>query len=33
MAVRPPRPANSVGVEIVRGTKSSTYDVTRHRGY
>lgn len=28
-----PRPANSVGVEIVRGTKSSTYDVTRHRGY
>jgi pilus assembly protein CpaB len=33
MAVRPPRPANSVGVEIIRGTTSSTYDVTRHRGY
>lgn len=28
-----PRPANSVGVEIVRGTTSSNYDVTRHRGY
>jgi pilus assembly protein CpaB len=33
VAVVRPRPANSVGVEIVRGTKSSTYDVTRHRGY
>jgi pilus assembly protein CpaB len=33
VAVARPRPANSVGVEIVRGTKSSTYDVTRHRGY
>lgn len=32
-AVARPRPANSVGVEIVRGTTSSTYDVTRHRGY
>lgn len=28
-----PRPANSVGVEIVRGTTSTNYDVTRHRGY
>ncbi len=27
------RPANSVGVEIVRGTNSSNYDVTRHGGY
>lgn len=27
------RPANSVGVEIVRGTKSSNYDVTRHGGF
>ncbi len=27
------RPANSVGVEIIRGTKSSNYDVTRHGGY
>ena len=33
MAVRPPRPANSVAVEIVRGTTSSSYDVKRHRGY
>jgi pilus assembly protein CpaB len=33
VAVRPPRPANSVAVEIVRGTTSSTYDVKRHRGY
>jgi pilus assembly protein CpaB len=33
VAVARPRPANSVGVEIVRGTKSSNYDVTRHRGY
>jgi pilus assembly protein CpaB len=30
---RPPRPANSVAVEIVRGTISSSYDVKRHRGY
>ena len=28
-----PRPANSVSVEIVRGTTSSAYDVKRHRGY
>ena len=28
-----PRPANSVGVEIVRGTKSTNYDVTRQGGY
>ena len=27
------RPANSVEVEIVRGTTSSSYDVKRHRGY
>ena len=27
------RPANSVSVEIVRGTASSAYDVKRHRGY
>lgn len=27
------KPANSVEVEIVRGTKPSSYDVTRHRGY
>ena len=27
------RPANSVSVEIVRGTTSSAYDVKRHRGY
>jgi pilus assembly protein CpaB len=27
------RPANSVEVEIVRGTTSSAYDVKRHRGY
>jgi pilus assembly protein CpaB len=33
VAARPPRPANSVAVEIVRGTASSTYDVKRHRGY
>ena len=33
VAARPARPANSVGVEIVRGTKSSSYDVKRHRGY
>lgn len=33
VVVARPRPANSVGVEIVRGTKSSNYDVTRHRGY
>ncbi len=33
VAIARPRPANSVGVEIVRGTRSSTYDVTRHRGY
>lgn len=30
---RPSRPANSVAVEIVRGTSSSSYDVKRHRGY
>lgn len=29
----PPRPANAVSVEIVRGTTSSAYDVKRHRGY
>jgi pilus assembly protein CpaB len=28
-----PRPANSVGVEIVRGTASTNYDVTRQGGY
>ena len=28
-----PRPANSVGVEIVRGAKSTNYDVTRQGGY
>ena len=28
-----PRPANSVSVEIVRGTTSADYDVKRHRGY
>lgn len=28
-----PKPANSVSVEIVRGTTSSAYDVKRHRGY
>jgi pilus assembly protein CpaB len=28
-----PRPENAISVEIVRGTKSSNYDVTRHRGY
>ncbi|MFN3619989.1 Flp pilus assembly protein CpaB [Sphingorhabdus sp.] len=28
-----PRPANSVGVEIVRGTTSTNYDVTRQGGY
>jgi pilus assembly protein CpaB len=33
VAARPPRPANSVAVEIVRGTTSSSYDVKRHRGY
>jgi pilus assembly protein CpaB len=33
VAARPPRPANSVAVEIVRGTISSSYDVKRHRGY
>jgi pilus assembly protein CpaB len=33
VAVRPARPANSVEVEIVRGTTSSSYDVKRHRGY
>lgn len=33
VGVRPARPANSVEVEIIRGTKSSNYDVTRHRGY
>lgn len=33
IAVRAPRPANSVAVEIVRGTSSSSYDVKRHRGY
>lgn len=27
------RPANSVGVEIVRGTTSTSYDVTRQGGY
>jgi pilus assembly protein CpaB len=27
------RPPNSVEVEIVRGTASSSYDVSRHRGY
>ncbi len=27
------KPANSVEVEIVRGTASSSYDVSRHRGY
>lgn len=27
------KPANSVEVEIVRGTKPSSYDVSRHRGY
>ncbi len=32
-AVIRPRPANSVSVEIVRGTASSAYDVKRHRGY
>lgn len=32
-AVRPARPANSVSVEIVRGTDASSYDVKRHRGY
>lgn len=31
-AVRP-KPKNSVAVEIVRGTASSSYDVSRHRGY
>jgi pilus assembly protein CpaB len=29
----PPKPRNGVGVEIVRGTASTTYDVSRHRGY
>ena len=33
VAARPARPANSVSVEIVRGTTSSAYDVKRHRGY
>ena len=33
VAARPSRPANSVSVEIVRGTTSSAYDVKRHRGY
>ncbi len=33
VAVTRPRPANSVSVEIVRGTASSAYDVKRHRGY
>lgn len=28
-----PKPKNSVSVEIVRGTASSSYDVSRHRGY
>ncbi len=28
-----PKPKNSVAVEIVRGTASSSYDVSRHRGY
>jgi pilus assembly protein CpaB len=28
-----PRPSNSVGVEIVRGTTSTNYDVTRQGGY
>lgn len=32
-AARPARPANSVQVEIVRGTSTSSYDVKRHRGY
>ncbi len=32
-AVARPKPANSVSVEIVRGTASSAYDVKRHRGY
>lgn len=27
------KPPNSVAVEIVRGTASSSYDVSRHRGY
>lgn len=31
--VQRPKPANSVSVEIVRGTTSSAYDVKRHRGY
>lgn len=33
VAVARPRPPNSVAVEIVRGTDSSSYDVKRHRGY
>lgn len=33
VAVARPRSANSVSVEIVRGTASSAYDVKRHRGY
>lgn len=33
IAVARRRPANSVAVEIVRGTTSSSYDVKRHRGY
>ena len=33
VAARPARPANSISVEIVRGTTSSAYDVKRHRGY
>ena len=30
---KPSRPANSVSIEIVRGTETSSYDVKRHRGY
>jgi pilus assembly protein CpaB len=33
MAAARPRPANSVGVEIVRGTASTSYDVTRQGGF
>lgn len=33
IAAKRPRPANSVGVEIVRGTTSTSYDVTRQGGF
>ena len=33
MVAARPRPANSVGVEIVRGTASTSYDVTRQGGF